>query len=81
MLARCCLALMVLAALTAPLTLGASAQDYPSRPVKVIISITAGAGPDVITRIVGEHLGKRPTELERVVAAIRDGSIDRHRRA
>jgi tripartite-type tricarboxylate transporter receptor subunit TctC len=56
---RCCLALVVLAALTlVALTLGAHAQDYPSRPVKVIISITAGAGPDVITRIVGEHLGK-----------------------
>src|SRR5262245_59938954 len=54
MLARCRFALIVLAALT----LCAGAQDYPSRPVKVIISITAGAGPDVITRIVGEHLGK-----------------------
>jgi hypothetical protein len=54
-LARGWSALIVLAA---ALTLGANAQDYPSRPVKVIISITAGAGPDVITRVVGEHLGK-----------------------
>lgn len=54
MLSRCCLALLVLAALAAPV----QAQDYPSRPVKVIISIAAGAGPDVITRVVGEHLGK-----------------------
>jgi tripartite-type tricarboxylate transporter receptor subunit TctC len=52
--ARCCLALLLLAALCA----SASAQDYPSRPVKMIISITAGAGPDVVARIVGEHLGR-----------------------
>ena len=36
----------------------AHAQDYPNRPVKLILSITAGSGPDVIARIVGEHLGK-----------------------
>lgn len=54
MLARCCLALTLLVALAAP----ATPQDYPTRPVKMIISITAGAGPDVIARVVGEHLGK-----------------------
>jgi len=53
-LVRFCFALILLAVLCA----GASAQDYPGRPVKVIISITAGAGPDVIARVVGEHLGK-----------------------
>jgi tripartite-type tricarboxylate transporter receptor subunit TctC len=53
-LAQWCLALTLIASLCTR----ASAQDYPSRPVKVIISITAGAGPDVIARIVGEHLGK-----------------------
>ena len=53
-LARCCLALLLAAALAWP----AHAQDYPSRPVKIVISITAGAGPDVITRVVAEHLGK-----------------------
>ena len=53
-LARGCFAL----AACGVLPRGASAQDYPSRPVKMIISITAGAGPDVIARIVGEHLGK-----------------------
>jgi tripartite-type tricarboxylate transporter receptor subunit TctC len=53
-LARCCLALLLAAALAWQ----AHAQDYPSRPVKIVISITAGAGPDVITRVVAEHLGK-----------------------
>ena len=52
--ARGWFALLLAAVFAAP----ASAQDYPSRPVKMIISITAGAGPDVIARIVGEHLGK-----------------------
>ena len=44
------------------LLLGASgaavAQDYPNRPVRMIVSIAAGAGPDVIARIVAEHLGR-----------------------
>src|SRR5215510_1775406 len=53
-LARSWLALALMMAAGA----SAHAQDYPNRPVKVIISITAGAGPDVITRVVGEHLGK-----------------------
>jgi tripartite-type tricarboxylate transporter receptor subunit TctC len=52
-LARCGLALLL-----AALSTRAVAQEYPSRPVRVIISITAGAGPDVVTRIVGEQLGR-----------------------
>ena len=56
----------------------AQAQDYPARPVKMIISITAGAGPDVVTRIVAEHLGKRwgqehkPESVRRSMARVRE---------
>jgi tripartite-type tricarboxylate transporter receptor subunit TctC len=34
----------------------AGAQTFPSGPVKIITSVGAGGGPDVLTRIVAEHL-------------------------
>lgn len=49
-----CLAtsLVTLAAATA------LAQDYPSRPVSVILPSAAGGGPDVITRLVTDRLSQ-----------------------
>ncbi|MEA3025200.1 MAG: hypothetical protein QOF91_485 [Alphaproteobacteria bacterium] len=44
-----------LLALAAPI----SAQNYPSRPIRVIISVGAGGTGDIITRAVGEQLHKR----------------------
>src|SRR5262245_12514844 len=44
--------------LSAALALSAQAQDYPTRPVRLIASVGAGTGPDVIGRIVAEHLGR-----------------------
>jgi tripartite-type tricarboxylate transporter receptor subunit TctC len=38
---------------------GAAAEDYPARPVKLIIPFAAGAGTDLTGRIVAEELGKR----------------------
>ncbi len=38
---------------------GALAQDYPSRPVKMIIPFPAGAGTDLTGRMVADELGKR----------------------
>jgi tripartite-type tricarboxylate transporter receptor subunit TctC len=42
-----------------------AAQDYPSRPVKFINQGGPGSGPDVICRIVADHLsrlwGSRPS--------------------
>jgi tripartite-type tricarboxylate transporter receptor subunit TctC len=34
----------------------ANADDYPTRPVRIIVSTPAGNGPDVIGRIVADHL-------------------------
>jgi tripartite-type tricarboxylate transporter receptor subunit TctC len=50
-----------LLALAVLLTFGAvaSASDYPAKPVRLITQGAAGSGPDVITRIVASHLGKR----------------------
>ena len=35
---------------------GASAQTFPTGPVKIITSVGAGGGPDVLTRIVADQL-------------------------
>ena len=47
----CTFGALVLAAATA------GAQTYPSKPVRVIVSFPAGAGADIVTRIVTPRLG------------------------
>jgi tripartite-type tricarboxylate transporter receptor subunit TctC len=52
---RTLLALLCLTAIAAP----AMAQGkYPSRPVKIIMSLPAGSSPDVRTRIIAHELGR-----------------------
>src|SRR5262245_7905983 len=50
------LALAVIAALG---TLPASAQTYPSRPIKIIVSTSAGGATDIMARILGHHITTR----------------------
>ena len=59
---------VVFAALAAALTFfsatilpsrSASALDYPTRPVRVIIPFTAGGAPDVLMRMVGQALSEK----------------------
>ncbi len=47
--------LAVLAAASLP----AAAQDYPSKPVRMVIPFAAGGGTDVVGRIVAQELSKR----------------------
>jgi tripartite-type tricarboxylate transporter receptor subunit TctC len=35
----------------------AAAQDYPSRPIKIIVPLTPGSGADIAGRIVAKHMG------------------------
>ncbi|MCP3387288.1 tripartite tricarboxylate transporter substrate binding protein [Bradyrhizobium sp. CCGB12] len=50
----------VLAACAAVLFSGfASAQDYPSRPVKIVVPFPAGGSNDIIARIVAQKLTER----------------------
>ena len=45
------------------MTAGAAAQDetanYPSRPIKVVVSVPAGGGVDTVTRMVADGLRKK----------------------
>jgi tripartite-type tricarboxylate transporter receptor subunit TctC len=44
---------------TAALPTLASAQEYPSRPVRIIAGFAAGGGVDVTARLIGQWLGDR----------------------
>ena len=35
------------------------AQAYPSRPVRIIVAIAAGGGPDIVARLIGQWLSER----------------------
>jgi tripartite-type tricarboxylate transporter receptor subunit TctC len=37
----------------------ALAQDYPNRPIELVIPYAAGGGTDVLARLVGDELGRR----------------------
>ena len=47
---------LLLAALLAALALPAAAQDWPQRPVRLIVPFPPGGGTDVVSRIVAQHL-------------------------
>src|ERR1700689_613212 len=34
----------------------AAADDYPNRPIKIIVPFPAGAGPDQVARMLGQYL-------------------------
>ncbi len=36
----------------------ATAQNYPTRPVTIIVPFAAGGPTDVVARIVGDHMSK-----------------------
>ena len=36
----------------------ASAQNYPSKPIRFVVPFTAGSGTDIIARTVGEVMAK-----------------------
>jgi tripartite-type tricarboxylate transporter receptor subunit TctC len=37
----------------------AAAQDFPTRPVTIIVASTAGGGTDIISRIIGDQLSRQ----------------------
>src|SRR5215470_6795347 len=51
--------LLATAALLLALTAGALAQDYPTKPVRLIIPFPPGGSNDVVGRVIATHLGER----------------------
>src|SRR6478672_3353829 len=37
----------------------ATAQAYPTRPVRIIVGFPAGSAPDVVARLIGQWLSER----------------------
>ncbi len=54
----CCLVRLGAIALAAAASL-ASAQNYPGKPVKLVVGFSAGGGLDVLARIVGQRVSER----------------------
>ena len=52
-------AVLVTAAAVLPSSSPARAEDYPSRPITIIVPSTAGGGTDINARIVGDQLSKQ----------------------
>ncbi len=55
------------AATIAMMTTLVSAQDYPTKPIRIIVPLTPGSGADIAGRIVAKHLGevwKQPVIVE-----------------
>jgi tripartite-type tricarboxylate transporter receptor subunit TctC len=55
---RMTMRMLLLAALIALCVSAASAQDYPSRPIKLLVPIPPGGAPDIVARVVGLKLGE-----------------------
>ena len=53
------LKLLVALLLTMVVLPRASAQDYPSRPVQVIVPFGGGSGSDVVARLLFERVGEK----------------------
>jgi tripartite-type tricarboxylate transporter receptor subunit TctC len=52
------LTIAVAATLIATISSSAIAQDYPSRPIRMIVPLTAGSGADIAGRIIGKYLNE-----------------------
>ena len=49
---------LLIAAATALGSVGASAEDWPTRPIHVIVGAGPGGGTDIVTRIIGQPLSE-----------------------
>jgi tripartite-type tricarboxylate transporter receptor subunit TctC len=66
-------AMTLAAALTAALAVSsAQAQDYPSRPITLVVSTAAGGGNDILARVIGDRMSQ--TLGQQVVIENRPGA-------
>jgi tripartite-type tricarboxylate transporter receptor subunit TctC len=54
-----CATVLLFAALIGPTITSARAQDYPARPVEMIVPFAAGGGSELLARLISDGLGKR----------------------
>lgn len=47
------------ASVLAPAPAGAQAQEYPNKPIRIIVPYAAGGMTDLVARVVGQKLGER----------------------
>ena len=73
-LRRNLLHLAIVAGVLALLPLTASAQDYPSRPITLVVPLPAGGAFDAVARLLGEHMRTtlgQPVVVENIPGADR----------
>lgn len=63
---------VVLAMLLLPLTCAVNSQEYPSKPIRMLVGLPAGGGADAIARIIAGKLGE--TLGQPVIVENRPGS-------
>ena len=51
--------LRAVGALAAAPILPLTAQDWPSRPIRILVGTAPGGSPDITSRLLGDHLAKR----------------------
>ena len=56
------LRLLIATALLATSAMSATAQTWPERPIKIIVTSAAGGAPDILCRLVTDELSKRIAE-------------------
>src|SRR6187200_2174335 len=53
-----CIRFLAAGGLVALASLPAVAQQYPSKPINVIVPFAAGGPTDVVARLIGEHMSR-----------------------